>query len=167
MRYTVLFLALFTSSAMAIDFSSGDSNAQATAGAIAASGAIAGSSSGGNSYSNEYNEARVDQTYRKYTPSPAAPSMGSTTPCLIGISGSLGVPGLAIAGGGGIIDPTCVRGEAIRRGLSGDALSQALANEIIQADLQKIIDEEDMPLVVPRGIKDTSTHAYDSDFIGG
>lgn len=109
--------------------------------------AVSGSSSGAAANLN-YIEAQQDysDTYEDYTPSAYAPSINSTTPCLVAVTGGVGVPGLSVSGGSGVIDQGCEDREVIRLGLaSSSKRTQDLANRLLQARLTDVLvrDEQE------------------------
>jgi hypothetical protein len=83
-------------------------------------------------------------TYKKYTPSANAPSMGVSATCMVGVSGGVGAPGFSASFGTYIKDEDCVEAESIRMGMeSGDDLLQNMASMVLEKRLQRHLDSSD------------------------
>jgi hypothetical protein len=109
------------------------------------SASATGGAGGSASQTMNYTEAQQDysKTYKKYTPTAVAPSINATTPCLIPISGALGVPGLSVGGGSGVLDKGCEERELIRLGLSSDNNDTwLLANRLLQTRLTAVAESD-------------------------
>lgn len=91
--------------------------------------------------------------YDDYTPSAFAPSMPATSPCYVGITGGMGVPGFSASLGGYVYDEKCEWRELVRLGLSGDSLTREMANEMLRQEMldkltaraKKELDKEQEP----------------------
>ena len=115
-----------------------------------------------NSQTMNYTESDRSDTYRKYTPSVAPPSIGTTVPCLVPISGGAGVPGFVASLGTGVLDEGCVERETIRLGLaSDDKQTKDMANTALQSRLGSIIVKDVEEEVAAEELKaNTDSTAY-------
>ena len=114
------------------------SNSSATGGSSSSS-----SQSGSSTLNYNYTESDRGDTYKRYAPSVTAPSIGTTVPCLVPISGGVSVPTTGISFGSGVIDEECEVREVIRLGLvSEDPDTKLLANTALQKRLIDIVEDD-------------------------
>lgn len=114
-----------------------------------------------NSQSMTYNEA--------YTPNAYAPTIGATVPCLVPISGGVGVPGASVSLGSGVIDTGCEQREVVRLGLSSsDAAVKAKANRVLENQLDAILaEDEEKPAVAPGPAEQSRQQMFELEQLGG
>lgn len=100
-----------------------------------------------NAQSMTYNEATGVHYSGEYTvksaPPAVAPGIDPTVPCAIPLTGAGSGIGFGFSVGTAYIDKGCELREEIRLGLSGDSVSQALANQLMQARLRAHLEEAD------------------------
>jgi len=107
------------------------------------------SSKQANAQSMTYNEANGVHYSGGYeakirnTPDAVAPSIQPSAPCAIPLAGAGAGPGVSISLGTAYVEKGCVLRETVRIGLSGDAVSRNLANQVIQGKLLEYLEQED------------------------
>jgi len=88
-------------------------------------------------YSGSY-EAKI-----RNTPDAVAASIQPSAPCAIPLTGAGSGPGVSISLGTAYVEKGCVLRETVRIGMSGDAVSRNLANQVIQGKLLEYLEQED------------------------